>query len=197
MSPDVWAEEGTWVGKVVVVKKAGVKITYTDESGRDRDDFTLNQVCYTADQERGLSIMVRDHGVCGWIAKSDAVLLEEAETYFSDRVRDNPTDASAYGRRACAREEQGDLKLALEDFGKAVGLAPESNWWRTRQGMVWFKLNEYDKAVADFTEAIRLDPKNSTGFFDRGAASLAKSDYDRAARTLTRQFVSTLRTPKI
>jgi Flp pilus assembly protein TadD len=39
---------------------------------------------------------------------------------------------------------------------------------------------EYDKAIADYTEALRLDPKNSIFYSDRGYAYGQKGDTARA-----------------
>ena len=39
---------------------------------------------------------------------------------------------------------------------------------------------EYDKAIADFSEAIRLDPKDATAYYNRGIAWAGKNEYDKA-----------------
>ena len=39
---------------------------------------------------------------------------------------------------------------------------------------------EYDTAIADYTEAIRLDPKSALTFRNRGDAYMNEGDYDRA-----------------
>src|SRR5262245_38825650 len=39
---------------------------------------------------------------------------------------------------------------------------------------------EYDRAIADATEAIRLDPKHATAYYNRGLAYSIGGDYDRA-----------------
>ena len=39
---------------------------------------------------------------------------------------------------------------------------------------------QYNSAIVDFDEAIRLDPQHAVAFSDRGAAYDAKKDYDRA-----------------
>jgi tetratricopeptide (TPR) repeat protein len=47
-------------------------------------------------------------------------------------------------------------------------------------GKAWTLKKEYDKAIKDFDEAIRLDPKNDDAFYSRGNAWLAKQEYDKA-----------------
>ena len=39
---------------------------------------------------------------------------------------------------------------------------------------------DHDKAIADFNEAIRLDPENAEAYVDRGMAWQAKGDFDKA-----------------
>lgn len=45
---------------------------------------------------------------------------------------------------------------------------------------------QYDRAIADATEAIKLDGKNASAYWVRGAAYLGRGDYDQAIADLTR-----------
>ncbi|MCH8840041.1 MAG: tetratricopeptide repeat protein [Planctomycetes bacterium] len=47
-------------------------------------------------------------------------------------------------------------------------------------GNAWYDKGEYDKAIADFNEAIRLDPKYAMAYVDRGNAWRGKGENDRA-----------------
>jgi tetratricopeptide (TPR) repeat protein len=38
----------------------------------------------------------------------------------------------------------------------------------------------YDRAIADYTAALRIDPNYAVAYYDRGLAYRAKGDYDRA-----------------
>jgi tetratricopeptide (TPR) repeat protein len=42
-------------------------------------------------------------------------------------------------------------------------------------------LGEYDKAVADFNDAIRLEPANAEHYFKRGVAYERLNDHEKAA----------------
>src|SRR5437764_145394 len=48
------------------------------------------------------------------------------------------------------------------------------------QGNTDSNAGDYDKAIANYNEAIKLDPKNIVAFIGRGDAYTNKSDYDRA-----------------
>ena len=43
----------------------------------------------------------------------------------------------------------------------------------------------YDRAIADFTQAIRLDPNDTKAYTERGSAYNAKGDNDRAIADFT------------
>ena len=55
---------------------------------------------------------------------------------------------------------------------------------------------DYDKAIADFTEAIRLDPKDAKAYCNRGVAYGKKREYDKAVADFTRRSVSTRSSPE-
>lgn len=179
-SPQGRADDGPWVGKCVIVKSADVKIRYVDENRREQDDFAPTTAAYTVQQEKGQSVLIRDGGVSGWLAKKDALLAENASEYFTDRIRNNPIDADAYGRRAVARFEAGCLDMVIEDLDDAIRLDPNAAMWRRGRGIVWRLKGDYAKALADLDEAVRLEPKNADPLIERGIVFFRKQDYDKA-----------------
>jgi tetratricopeptide (TPR) repeat protein len=50
----------------------------------------------------------------------------------------------------------------------------------TNRGVEYAIKKEFDKAIADHDEAIKVDPKNWAAFNNRGNAYVGKRDYDRA-----------------
>jgi tetratricopeptide (TPR) repeat protein len=50
----------------------------------------------------------------------------------------------------------------------------------TRRGNEYAYKGQYDRAIQDFDQAIRLDPQNVVAFYDRGIAYGAKGQRDRA-----------------
>jgi tetratricopeptide (TPR) repeat protein len=179
------AQGGSWVGKRVMTKKEGVKIGYIDNEGRAHTVATLTDLAYTVEKEEGEFIQVRHRGAAGWFSKADAVLLEDAVAYCTDRIRRNDKDAEAYAMRGCAWQEKGELDNALKDYGEAIRLVPKNPSGFNSRGSVWQAKKEYDKAIADYTEAIRLDPKDAWTFTNRGFVWQAKKDYDRAIADYT------------
>jgi tetratricopeptide (TPR) repeat protein len=49
-----------------------------------------------------------------------------------------------------------------------------------KRGNEYLANREWDKAIADFNEVIRLDPERTSGYYSRGTCYDAKGDYDRA-----------------
>jgi tetratricopeptide (TPR) repeat protein len=78
--------------------------------------------------------------------------------------------------RGIASRAHDFLVKLSETFWPAPKDAP-SFWER---GINWLHKKEYDKAIQDFNEAIRLDPRWLPAYRDRGNAWSYKQDYDRA-----------------
>lgn len=53
------------------------------------------------------------------------------------------------------------------------------------RGVSWLTKREYDNAIKDLTEVLRLDPSSSTFFNLRGKAHFGKHDYSRAVADFT------------
>jgi tetratricopeptide (TPR) repeat protein len=53
------------------------------------------------------------------------------------------------------------------------------------RGNTFFDRQDYDLAIAEFTEAIRLNPNDADAYVGRGAAYYRKGDYDRAIADCT------------
>jgi len=51
--------------------------------------------------------------------------------------------------------------------------------YRNRANL-YFNKHDWDKAIADYTQAIRLDPNDDEKYNDRGAAYYNKGDFDSA-----------------
>ena len=70
----------------------------------------------------------------------------------------DPRNAEACKERGECLAQEGQFAEAMADLNRAAGLAPRDPWVFNKRGMVWFCQGEYQKAVDDFTTAIRLAP---------------------------------------
>jgi tetratricopeptide (TPR) repeat protein len=76
-------------------------------------------------------------------------------------------------------------------FGLAAYLqadpgAPRGAWGYTSRGNEHLDKGEYDEALADYTEALRLDPGYACAYANRGIAHIRKGDYAQALPDLDR-----------
>ena len=77
---------------------------------------------------------------------------------FSKAIELNPGMPSEIFRdRAAAYEKVGDLAGAIADYTTLIRRNPESLDSYMGRAMAWMQKEEFDKAIADFREAARLD----------------------------------------
>ncbi|HEV7464375.1 MAG TPA: tetratricopeptide repeat protein, partial [Methyloceanibacter sp.] len=103
----------------------------------------------------------------------------------------DPNYLRAYTDRADAYREKGDLSKAIEDYKKALTLNPSdqkkarienalSNAYVDRG----VDQKEASAELADYDEALRINPNNVTGLNNRGAVYTLKGEYDKAIQDL-------------
>jgi tetratricopeptide (TPR) repeat protein len=163
-----------------MIKKPGIQTKYTDDNGVEQIVATLTDFVYIVEAKEGNFIRVRHSGAPGWFDWRDAVLLDDAIPFFTNRIRQNDKDASAYSRRGWAWKLKAEYDKALADYNEAIRLDPKFATAFFNRGSIWRDKKEYDKALADYNEAIRLDPKYATAFFNRGNVWRDKNEYDKA-----------------
>jgi len=74
-----------------------------------------------------------------------------------------------------------ETQAAFEkDNDKSIGPAPNTYNDYTNRGYANFWKGQYDQAIIEFNEAIRLDPNNAVAYSVRGDAYKSKGQYDRA-----------------
>jgi len=71
--------------------------------------------------------------------------------------------------------------MEIEDFSKAIRLNPNNPSHYSSRGTAYYKQKQYDLAIKDFTEAIRLDP-TAVAYDNREEAYKKKGRYDLAAK---------------
>ena len=57
----------------------------------------------------------------------------------------------------------------------------------SNRGIAYGKAGDYDRALADFDTALRINPNHVRAYVNRGNASYARRDYDRAIADFARR----------
>ena len=175
------AQEPSWVGKTIITKRYGIKISKTDIADKNYVAELVDSLYYDVKAEKGNKIqVVTSAGVEGWLDKTDAVLPENAIAHFSAVLLRDSKNAGALQKRAYAHELQGDLDSAMNDINAALQLAPSDlGGWASR-GNLFSALKQHDRAIIDYSIAVRFNPQFAAGFNNRGHAWSAKKEYDKA-----------------
>jgi tetratricopeptide (TPR) repeat protein len=93
------------------------------------------------------------------------------------------TPASANDMATCTAE-QGEPNARLRACERTIATGK----WRGKalapvyghRGSAYYALGDHDRAIAEYSESIRLDPKQANVLYFRGSSYLAKFDRDRA-----------------
>ncbi|MGY2989919.1 MULTISPECIES: caspase family protein [Bradyrhizobium] len=87
--------------------------------------------------------------------------------------------ATIYFWRAVGWNKKGNYAQVISDATGALRLKPSTAVYNLR-GSAYFDKGEYDIAIADFDDALRLGPPSGIIFHNRGNAYRSKGDYAKA-----------------
>ena len=115
--------------------------------------------------------------------KSEETEQQRLATLKVEQERQTKAAAEAAAKRKSEEAEQqrvAALKAEQEERNRAEAEARARYAALISQGNADSKAGEYDRAIAAYNEAIRLDPKSALAFRSRGVAYANKGDNDRA-----------------
>lgn len=130
--------------------------------------------------------------------------VKRAIADFTSAIRLEPNDHQAYCDRATAYNRIARHREALADANEAIRLAPDFYLGHDARGFAhfglargavftfWRKGNaaqrkaDFEHAIADFTEAIRLNPNAADCYYGRSLAYSALGDRENAAKDASR-----------
>ncbi len=163
----------SWIGKKVVIKWSAPLM--------EGDQVVGDNVfrVYTVDRVDGDRVKLTADDISGWIKAEDVVLLDRAIDFYTKVIEGNPKHLAARVKRALVREYLGDRARGIAELTEAIAIGPPYAVVYAVRGEMFQNDKEYDKAIADLTEAIRLDPDPVT-YARRGQFWHTKGEYDKA-----------------
>lgn len=89
--------------------------------------------------------------------------------------------AQEWVNRAGDKLQQGDVKGAISDLDRAIGLDPNYYWaYMSRGAARFFRIGDLEGTIADTTRAIELDPSQYSPYSLRAIARYLLKDYHGA-----------------
>jgi len=179
-------------------------VAYKDKGDLDKSILDLNQAIQYDPNPATLASAYFNRGVA-YAAKGD---YDRAIADYTYTLKIDPNDAYTYNNRGGAYYNKGDYKLAIADYEAALRINPSYSMARanlekarqmtgsgtsgsgagsqSQQETAMTFLNRGlgrsnpDMAIADYTQAIRLEPKLVAAYHNRGIAYANKGDYEKA-----------------
>jgi len=176
-SPGHCQDLSAWIGKTVVVKYRAPLMA----GDQDKGDFRI----YTVGRCYGELLKLVSRDVTVWVQSVDVVPFDQSIDFYTQEIRKNHRNQSAYFCRGELRLHARDVDKALADLTEAIRLDPRDVRAYRSRGAVWSRKREFDKAIADFTEAVRLDPADVRAYKSRGSIWAEKEDYNKAIADFT------------
>jgi len=107
---------------------------------------------------------------------------DKAVTDFNEAIRIEPRYFIPYHARGNARMVQGRPELAIADYTSALERCPreQAAVCYYNRGNAYASLRDYDRAIADYSQAIMLKPQYAEAYHNRGSAWNGRGQPDRA-----------------
>ncbi len=108
---------------------------------------------------------------------------DRADADFEQAKRLDPSHVkSARTMDDCVQSWDRDRQISActDAIGSGKWTGAELAWAYNNRGAAWYQEWQYDRAIADFDQALRLSPSQATAYYGRGLAYYQKGDHDRA-----------------
>lgn len=181
----------TWIGPFASFKIGDeeiqrAKLRFGDIGLEDVDmligaDFFISHRLYVANGQHEIYFTYTGGRVFNLTAQRAGD--EQAAAPTQDDAQ-TPTDAEGFSRRGAVYATQHDLPHAIEDFTKAMTLAPHEPRYALQRAHAYLANRQPFLAMTDFDTAIAADPANTSALLDRAQLHLAGRDRERALADL-------------
>lgn len=153
--------------------------------------FVLVTVFLTAAQLRGADNDTQKY--LDLVGEADSAVaagdLNKAQECYVAAMRlqpDNPSNLLLLTNLGIVQHRAGDNTKALETLTQAHEIGPNSVTVLANRGQVYYDMQRYDEARADFDRVLELDSLNTTTLFNRGYMRMRTGDTEGAEADLRR-----------
>jgi tetratricopeptide (TPR) repeat protein len=142
------------------------------------------------------------------ILQRDQLPIDQASSVFLEAIKVDPNYALPYYNRGLLMQSFRGNELAIADYTEAIRISPLFVMAYLNRGRAYYDYHptatdygvntvnaltgeaidnreNYQKAIADYTAAINLDPTNALAYFQRGIVHYRFKNYDQAIADFT------------
>jgi tetratricopeptide (TPR) repeat protein len=144
------------------------------ELNNNLDFEDIENICITPALERNQTALKKELGdefVYGEqfgieIARILVVDCPEFVNYAIEQTTSNSKKAEEYHRKAEKARESRNYEAALDFFDQAIALDPVNDTFFNSRGTVYFSVDDYYKAIADFIRAMEINDQNYLYYYN-------------------------------
>jgi tetratricopeptide (TPR) repeat protein len=104
--------------------------------------------------------------------------FKKALTYLDLAVKLNPDKGRTYFNRAVVLDQLNQKEQAIKDYETALRLSPEMTFEILKnRSVLYIETGNYNKAIRDLNELVRIDGKDYTNFYNRAFCKVMLKDY--------------------
>lgn len=122
---------------------------------------------------------------------SDLKQYDKANEDLMVALKQAPMDAGMHNSMCWMLAMEGrDLPRAIQYCNIAIGLSPAYASARDSRAMVYFKMGQFEKALADYERAMNIEPAGAHYMYGRGLALLRLGQKDEGSKWLDRAIAA-------
>jgi tetratricopeptide (TPR) repeat protein len=175
------ADEPSWERQTVILARSGIVLQAPkEEKLAPKSAGAAKDLMFQVLKDEDGRLRISSRRQEGWIAKTDAVLFDQAVGYFTKRLAVNGNDVHALTARGLTLATRREQDKALADFNEAIRLDAKATLAYYHRANLAYGRGQYDKALDDYNAVIRLDPEFDWAYHVRGWIYYRKQDYDKA-----------------
>jgi tetratricopeptide (TPR) repeat protein len=148
----------------------GLAFTYQSEYQQARDAY-----------QQATKLAPNFYPAWRWLGSTFLALKQypQALNTYDQAIKISPEDFVLYVERGDVLHKLKRYKEAISSYNQAIEIQPHP-WAYNNRGITYAELKESQKAFADFTQALKLDPNYVEAYYNRGNVYYELKNYQRA-----------------